>query len=379
MAASLAVQAQSVRGTVLDSTTGKPLPGASVFIASSTVGTTTDAGGTFGLSQIPFTRYELVVSYVGFETRSFQLSSADTANLTIQMQPVSDELAAVLITNYEKNGWEHWGFTFRNSFLGTAPIGDKCVIKNPKDLRFSYSKDERILRVVAVNPLIIVNKRLGYQITYDLVEYNNNFKDHTLVSTGYAYFKPLSGSRRQQAQWQNNRKAAFEGSLMQFMRAVYDHNPEKSGFQVRKLVLKPNLEKERVKVIRESLEGKSQTLPADSLAYYQKILAENDAINVLYSGTLPAEKFCFGPAGGVSQLLFDDYLYITYPAKKPAPQYQAVAGYDSCMTALLKMTKHEPVTVTASGSFFDPLNVVVGEYWAWSEKIGSMLPFDYRP
>ena len=163
---------------------------------------------------------------------------------------------------------------------------------------------------------------------------------------------------------------------MQFMRAVYDHNVEKSGFQVRKLIRKPNLEKERVKMMRESLAGNFQKLPADSLAYYLKILAENDAIDVLYSGTIPVEKFCFGPAGGVSQLLFDDYLYITYPAKKTAPEYQALAGYDSCMTAVLKMAKHEPVAITASGSFFNPLNLIVGDYWAWSEKIGTMLPFD---
>ena len=166
---------------------------------------------------------------------------------------------------------------------------------------------------------------------------------------------------------------------MQFMRALYAHTLEKTGFEVRKLIRKPNLEKQRIKLLTDALKENPQALPADSTAYYRKILAQNDAVDVLYSGLLPIEQFCFGPANGTAQLLFKDYLQITYCLKKPPHQYQAVAGYDSCITALLTMTKHEPVSVTALGGFFDPLNILVGQYWAWSEKIGSMLPLDYMP
>jgi hypothetical protein len=313
---------------------------------------------------------------VGYQTQSVQTSLADTNAVTIKLLPVSDELSTVTVTNFEKNGWERWGFLFTNTLIGTTPIGDNCVLKNPKDLRFTYSTSERILTAVALKPLIIINKQLGYQVTYDLVAYTNNMNDKILFTAGYAYFKPLKGSRRKQTLWKQRRRDAYEGSLMQFMRAVYADKVSESGFEVRKLIRKPNPEKKRIALMAEWIGKNKSWISGDSLNYYDQVLRQSDEMDVLYTVPLRTHDFSGPPVNGTATLLFKDYLSITYPSKKPLPEYRRA---DSCITALLTLQHHVPVAITAVGSFYDPQNVIIGDYWGWTEKLGRMLPLDYAP
>ncbi|MBQ9312435.1 MAG: TonB-dependent receptor [Bacteroidales bacterium] len=67
------VMAQTVRGTVKDVLTGEPLPNASVIMLSSDeetnnkLATITDTNGMFKLTNIPMGRYNIEVSFVGYE------------------------------------------------------------------------------------------------------------------------------------------------------------------------------------------------------------------------------------------------------------------------------------------------------------------------
>ena len=62
---------QTIRGTVTAEETRLPLPGATVMIADSDplIGTATDVDGRFRLEQVPVGRYDIVVSFVGYQPR----------------------------------------------------------------------------------------------------------------------------------------------------------------------------------------------------------------------------------------------------------------------------------------------------------------------
>lgn len=62
---------QTIRGTVVEQDTRSPLPGATIIIAHSDplVGTTSDADGRFRLENVPVGRYDVVITYIGFEPR----------------------------------------------------------------------------------------------------------------------------------------------------------------------------------------------------------------------------------------------------------------------------------------------------------------------
>lgn len=59
----------ALSGTVRDSLTRQPLPFASIFLANTTYGTTTDAQGRYRLAGVPGGSYTLAASYLGYALR----------------------------------------------------------------------------------------------------------------------------------------------------------------------------------------------------------------------------------------------------------------------------------------------------------------------
>ncbi len=62
-----------VTGRVLDSESGQPLQGASVFVEGTSIGTSTDANGNFRLPKLQNGTYRIAVEFVGFVTNNFTL------------------------------------------------------------------------------------------------------------------------------------------------------------------------------------------------------------------------------------------------------------------------------------------------------------------
>lgn len=372
---------QQIRGKVIDSASQKPLVKASVFINSTSIGATTNENGEFSIDKFPSDNFDLVVSFVGYETSVTNLSLPENNFLTISLKPKNDLLGNVVVRSYEKNGWERWGFLFTNSFIGTTALSDDCKIKNPKDIRFSYYENDRILRAYSIKPLTIINKSLGYKIEYDLEEFYYDLNSGMLLYLGYPLFAELDGSKFKQRRWQKRRQQTYEGSLLQFMRAIHQNKIEQAGFQIRRLVRKPNKEKERVKLIWKYYSSVNIPLPQDTTNYYKKILDQNDFIDILFAQPLTYNSIAKPVDSNNVAVNFKDYLYITYPKKKPSAEYYTRnnnAAYDSCITAMVTLNSADSIIVTNAGSFYNPTNLIMSGYWSWSEKIATMLPFDYE-
>ena len=82
------------------------------------------------------------------------------------MNPVVKELETVTVTAAEKNGWEKYGKDFIESFLSYSEFSNKCSIENPEVLKFYYESNSNTLKVIAKEPLIIINNGIvtGKQI-----------------------------------------------------------------------------------------------------------------------------------------------------------------------------------------------------------------------
>jgi len=98
-----ALQAQTVRGTVIDHGTRAPIPGAIVSItADSTIQrrTMTNEAGIFRLDSLPIGRRQLAVSAMGYEpvvVGNILVTSAKEAVLTIELSESPTELAAATV------------------------------------------------------------------------------------------------------------------------------------------------------------------------------------------------------------------------------------------------------------------------------------------
>ena len=80
---------QNVRGRVVDSE-GQPLPGASVVIKGTTLGTITNDEGNYSLNDIPEDA-TLVFSFVGMKTEEVVVSNQTTINVTLELDAVGIE------------------------------------------------------------------------------------------------------------------------------------------------------------------------------------------------------------------------------------------------------------------------------------------------
>lgn len=86
-----------VKGTVLDET-GQPIPGASVQLKGTAIGTVTDLNGKFSLS-VPDGGGTLNVSFLGYNVSSIKVSSTNT-NINVVLQPTANALNEVVVTAF---------------------------------------------------------------------------------------------------------------------------------------------------------------------------------------------------------------------------------------------------------------------------------------
>ena len=94
---------QNIRGTVIDIASNNAVMFANVIALNTDplIGTTTDTLGNFNLANIPIGRYDLKVSFVGYEPtiiREVEVSSAKETFLTITMKENAISLSEVVIT-----------------------------------------------------------------------------------------------------------------------------------------------------------------------------------------------------------------------------------------------------------------------------------------
>ena len=89
--------AQQVSGTVTEADSGAPLPGATVLVKGTNIGTTTDFDGVFQLSGVSGDA-TLVISYIGFDTQEVAVNN--TSNFSITLSAESDVLDEVVVIGY---------------------------------------------------------------------------------------------------------------------------------------------------------------------------------------------------------------------------------------------------------------------------------------
>jgi TonB-linked SusC/RagA family outer membrane protein len=94
--ASVSAFAQTVTGKVTSATDGAPIPGVSVIIKGTSVGTSTDTEGKFTLTAPSAANDVLVISFIGFATQ--EISLQDRTNVDVVLKEDATELNEVVVT-----------------------------------------------------------------------------------------------------------------------------------------------------------------------------------------------------------------------------------------------------------------------------------------
>ena len=342
---SLSASAQyTVTGQILDSASRMPLVNASVYAQNSTQGTVTDSSGHF---RLPLKQggYDLAISFTGYQTLQIRVSATQFELGEILLVQEDKSLQEVIIrsSNEVPNGWEEYGQFFLDHFIGTTPNAKETQLLNPDVLKFYLIKRTNKLRVMAREPLLIRNEALGYQLRFQLDSFMYYFDSKINSYRGYCFYEELQGHRGQRAKWDENRKKAYFGSKMHFMRSYYDSTLIQEGFTI-------DLQEE----------GDPPRFSRLARPY-----------DVRYYGYVDST--------GEVEVWFPKKISVTYTKQKPEPQYLEQFNLPQDVPVQISyIDLTYSIFVQENGYFHNAKDWINQGYWSW-KNLADQLPYDYAP
>ncbi len=362
----------TISGNVVNIKTNESIAGANVFISNTSYKTVTNAQGKFFFEKLNIQKGELIVNALGYKHEVINIDTKTEKNITISLEPVAKDLDAVLVRNLEKDGYQKWGKLFIDGFIGTTHEAFDCTIENTKALKFYYNKKTQELSVSANEPLKIINKALGYQIDYTLESFEYNSRSRILFFSGFPVFTEIQKGKRKMRKWQEKRNDCYKGSIMHFMRALYRNKLPEKGFIVQKAnkVLnekKAAYKKELRKQISEQSQGNGVITLSGRGDNNENVMNEPDSVYQIISQVLPADSFAFAIDSVTAGMYFEKHLIITYKKQ----------NLNATVSSFVKLLLPETIGVFQNGYYYNSINFFTERYWAETEKMARMLPFDF--
>ncbi len=345
------LQAQTIKGKVQDAKTLEILPFANVFLNNTTIGTTSDVKGNFELRSIkqPGT-YELIVSFVGYETFKTELSLTvdETVNAEIKLEPSKLELGNIDVKGARDEVWEKQLKKFEKSFLGRDKMAAACKILNPWVIDFVEGGIQGKFIATADDPIEIFNLALGYKVMFYLKLFWVDKTGYSIV--GNARFEEMqSPDVNEQEQWQVNRKLSYQRSSHHLFKAMIDHRIGGEGFRL--YTEKPEYENATTRSANFGNELGKVVMRYDTSALVQ-----------------PAEET------GFYKIKMKGRVEVHYVNERAAIRTYRDTPHQ---VSWIKLSK-DSIIVNKDGFELNPLDVSLsGEMSA--DRVARMLPLDYVP
>ncbi|SEF82340.1 DUF4139 domain-containing protein [Algoriphagus boritolerans] len=149
----------TVSGVVLDEQ-GQPIPGASVLVKGTTIGTATDLDGRYSLT-LPGNAQSLVFSFIGYAVQEVQIQGR--SNLSVSLIPDTSMLSEVVVAGY--------GVREKRALTGSANVGDgRSYPMEAAPLLTSFIENQTTVEIEVAEPYSI--KTNGERTLVDLKGYD---------------------------------------------------------------------------------------------------------------------------------------------------------------------------------------------------------------
>ncbi len=356
----------TLSGSVRDVKTKQPIANVNIYLANSTIGTTTDKSGEFKIKNLPNGLYNLVVSSVGYSViiKTLLISEAREYRFTFLLKPKIYELPPVIVKGKFEREWLNNFKIFKEQFLGFSRNAAKCKILNPFYINFSQQRDTLIAH--ASKPIKISNKALGYEVIYYLKEFK--YFNNTVKFKGYPVFKELERPDSSiYRKWKQARLKTYCGSLRHFLRTLYEDyvsilNYGKDSTRDVKALRTRNLLNE------EGFEVYEITRQKIGERIWQ-------AERKVYSPQIVFKARCKGEY----LLNSRNPLKIIYKRKYEDPNYLDFIGRNGYPEEPVSFIYLHtlPVKVDVRGRYFDEYKLEARGYWSF-ERVADLLPFNFN-
>lgn len=405
--ASVAAHAQMlIKGKVVDEKDKTPLPGISIYINNSTIGTTTNSEGKFSLT-VPFSgKVELVASHIAYQKKIVLIEGGRDEELVLSLEPQDKMLDAVIIraTKNKDDNFKKWGEFFTKVLLGNdTHYSYGCTIKNPNAVAFYYDKERSELKAFAKSPIEIENSLLGYVVKLDLEEFSYVFDTDVLLLKYSSFFEDMKRSKSTPEQLNLRRNNVYYGSKMHFMRALYANMLTKEGFTLYAYKSVKNAEKKRVEAVVQRRLSETFTVKTsanynlktlfkdrDTANYYDKVMKEDAVLLFDTTYVSPRRLTQLDRALHTAAFGFKDTLMVSYKPQPSNLSNTAIAQAKShgFVTANMSATRKDKITFMyfvsegkihiQSNGYYPEDNLFI--YGDMAERrISQLLPWDFVP
>ena len=382
---------RKVQGRVVDAATGAPLLYANVFIQNSTQGDASDLEGEFLIEDVPSTAFNLVVSYVGYKSKTIQFNNNQELEgrkfiVELELDPIALETISVTTKAMRRQQFRNQRRLyqrFEREFLGGSENAEKCRIINPNILQFEVLDSLDNYRVTAKDILIIENNALGYRVDYLLEEFR--FENGLKMNLGKAKYSDLeTKSRRRYSKWEVERDRAYYGSPQHFLKSLIEGELTEEGFIIN-VVQYDSITSEYTTPLNPLPVKEILTVESTPLKDLYTLKA-NSNIEVTYRGEYEDsdyKKLYRSNSKGGNYRYTDRKVRSSIALTDNAilSSYQVfgldVTDVDLFQKSIIFFNEKE-ILIAYPGQFLDPRNVLLAGWWRWG-AFSDWLPINYSP
>ena len=371
-------QRNTLTGVITDAETKEPVAFANVFFANTRIGESSDADGKFSLTGFPSGKYDLTVMFVGYTTYQQSLEfNGSEFRLTIELVQNEIKLNEIVV-NEDTTGWAQNFAIFKRGFLGETGNANQCKILNPEKIHLFFDRNSNMLVAHAREPIQIENRALGFKIDYYLYIFEMDFRSGKLIFFGVPAFQNLTSERKSVLnRWEKERLRAYNGSMTHFIRALRSDSLRQQGFELRKFYRVPNPERPSEEVLNAKInELRAKNARRDSVDYYLRLRSKPELIDSVGKTLLSGSEIL----NFEHEVVYKGMLKVDFKKEKEEFGYLRTVGRTAVKWQSSIMTLMAPtLKLYENGYYEDIRDVYVENYWAWSEKMADMLPYDYTP
>jgi len=337
-------QPVEISGSVVEELSNQPIQGVNVVLQGTTTGTSTDSDGRFSFTTNRTGEYTLVISFIGFHTKTLDLVLHPKEPLhfdDIVLRPDMIEMEDVVISADNSEWFDNYEH-FKREFIGTNYLAQETSILNRWTLDFVRSSSGE-LYATASSPLILENRGLGYRMEVDMTDFLWELHSDTGFMMFDLQFRELQAEdSAERREWEQNRKRAYEGSLPHFLQSLFNGQLSRNQFQV---VRDGSVDPDKIYEARRSRD-------------VMRLLIQNGYIPSDYGEKVKG----FYINGPIDILHGNRYLLV-----------------DNRRRARLSPQTEEGIfLIREDGSLVNPRDIGVEGYWR-SERMANKLPTNYRP
>lgn len=268
------IQAQKVvEGFVFNASDTTAIVSASVYFGGTSIGVASNSKGFFSIEAPGQINPPLIISSLGYKVKVITKLSEINKKNPIFLNEDPETLETVLI---ETDPWTRRKklAEFKRELFGTTKAGSSARLENEDVLKLRYSPSKNVLTASASQPLTVINRYLGYIITYNLVSFKITYKEDKsgriipsrIYREGHGFFQ--ESKKMIKRRFQRRREKTYEGSISHFMKALRNKNLEAEGYRI----FKNNHEVEPYEYFNLTKDGK-----------LVRVKVSTDKLNILFN------------------------------------------------------------------------------------------------